>query len=81
MEKIGLHLQQNRRKLQQKRKKNTKEIARKRRKNERKRQLKIIELRAKFSDFNLEKTEEGEKFFLYWKNQKMGLYTRTGLPR
>ena len=53
----------------------------KRRIKQRKLELKIIEYRSKFLSDKLEKTEKGEKFFIYWKNLKLGEYTGTGLPR
>ena len=49
----------------------------KRRIKQRKLELKI----SKFLSDKLEKTEKGEKFFIYWKNLKLGEYTGTGLPR
>ena len=48
---------------------------------QRKLELKIIEYRAKFLSDKLEKTERGDKFFIYWKNLKLGEYKGIGLPQ
>lgn len=53
----------------------------KKRIKQRKLELKIIDFRAKYMSSKLEKSERGEKFFIYWKNIKLGEYTGNGLPQ
>ena len=50
---------------------------RKKCKQERKRQLRIIENRAKDIDYKLKKTNKGEKYFLIWQGIEMGKFWET----
>ena len=50
-------------------------------KHQRKRELKVIYDRSKDIDFKIDKSKEGEKFFLFWKDKRIGEYTGNGLPQ
>ena len=51
------------------------------RKKQRKKELKIINYRAANTNVKIDKTEKGEKFFVYWKEKEIGEYIGEGLPQ
>jgi len=49
-------------------------------KHQRKRELKVIYDRSKDIKFKIDKSKEGGKFFLFWKDKRIGEYIGNGLP-